>query len=56
MNTGSEDNVFIQSDNDVINKNRLQIKGGTFNIDPSNYVVSGFHATESNGVWTVVAD
>ena len=57
MNTDSNDNIFIQSDNGVINKNRLQIKGGSFNADPSNYVVNGYHANNNgNGTWTVVAD
>lgn len=55
MNTNSEDYVFIQSNTDVINKSRLQIKGGTFNINPSEYVAEGFIANNDGRVWTVSA-
>lgn len=53
LDGNSEDNVFIQSDNDVINKNRLQIKGGTFNIDPSNYLAKGYFAYKDGDKWQV---
>ena len=57
LDGSSTDNVFIQSDNDVINKGRLQIKGGTFNINPSDYVVAGYAANYNNdGTWTVLAE
>ena len=34
---------------------KIVIKGGTFSVDPSAYLASGYVATESNGTWTVTA-
>lgn len=34
-------------------KSRLEITGGTFNVDPSEYVPEGYTASENNGIWTV---
>ena len=35
-------------------KNSISIKGGTFNVDPSAYVASGYTATQNqDGSWTV---
>ena len=31
----------------------ISITGGTFSVDPSDYVASGYEAKESAGVWTV---
>ena len=56
LDESSVDNVFIQSDNDVVNKDRLQIKGGTFNIDPSAYVdTANYNVTDNGSTWTVTA-
>ena len=35
---------------------RIVIMGGSFNVDPSYYVPSGYKAVESNGIWTVSAN
>ena len=35
---------------------KLVIKGGTFSVNPSDYLADGYVATESNGVWTVAAE
>jgi len=32
---------------------QLVIKGGSFNVDPTKYLATGYTATENNGVWTV---
>ena len=34
----------------------ININGGTFFVDPSYYVSSGYKVIESNGTWTVVID
>ena len=31
----------------------ISITGGTFSVDPSDYVASGYRVTESNSVYTV---
>ena len=31
----------------------LTVTGGTFTVDPTDYLAEGYTATESNGVWTV---
>ena len=33
----------------------LEIRGGTYTVDPSAYLASGYVATENNGMWTVSA-
>lgn len=35
---------------------QINIKGGNFNADPTSYVVNGYKAVESNGVYNVVVD
>ena len=35
--------------------NKSVVKVGTFNSDPTSYLAIGSTATESNGIWTVVA-
>lgn len=35
---------------------QINIKGGNFNADPKSYVVNGYKAVESNGVYNVVVD
>lgn len=31
----------------------LTVTGGTFTVDPTDYLAEGYTATESNGLWTV---
>lgn len=38
---------------DVLTKATLSIQGGTFNRNPTDYLATGYTATESNGTWTV---
>lgn len=33
--------------------NNVKICGGVYNVDPSAFLVDGYIATESNGIWTV---
>ena len=33
----------------------IKVSGGTFMIDPSDYLESHYSAVETNGIWTVVA-
>lgn len=42
-------NKYYGSDAD----NNVTISGGTFNVDPSAYVATGYEATEEDGIWTV---
>ena len=35
---------------------QINISGGNFNADPTSYVVNGYKAVESNGVYNVVVD
>lgn len=50
VNGGSfEGNLLITA------KGALVVKGGTFSVDPTAYLASGYVATESNGTWTVTA-
>ena len=35
---------------------QIKISGGNFNADPKSYVVNGYKAVESNGVYNVVVD
>lgn len=41
----------------VMGIDNIQIRGGTFNIDPTDFVATGFHVLNNgNETWTVVAD
>lgn len=39
----------------ILGEGTVIITGGTFGFDPTNWVATGYVATESNGVWTVAA-
>ena len=36
-----------------LKKATLSIQGGTFNLNPKDYLATGYTANESNGIWTV---
>lgn len=38
---------------DVLTKATLSIQGGTFNRNPTDYLATGYTATEASGIWTV---
>lgn len=35
------------------NNGHIVVSGGTFNVDPTYYLVDGYEAVKSNGVWTI---
>lgn len=50
----SDSDGFIQVSDGLVDTDYLQIKGGTFNVDPSAYVADGYKAVNNtNGTWTV---
>ena len=50
---GSEAELVVFSEDVDDGKDYISITGGTFNVDPGEYLASGYKATENNGTWTV---
>lgn len=47
--------AFYSYGEDVKALEAIKVSGGTFMIDPSDYLESHYSAVETNGIWTVVA-